>query len=69
MASEREVPVLLLKPAEAAKALAIGCRLLWSKTAAGEIPCVRIGKAVRYSPAALAAWIAEQQTPQTTETT
>ena len=44
---------LLLKPAEAAAALAISPRLLWSKTKRGEIPCVRIGKAVRYLPSAL----------------
>jgi hypothetical protein len=31
--------------------------LLWSKTKEGTIPCVRIGKAVRYSPAALQEWI------------
>ena len=48
---------LLLTPPEAAAALRISARLLWSKTKLGEIPCVRIGKAVRYSPAALQQWI------------
>ena len=48
---------LLLVPKEAAAALGISPRLLWSKTKIGEIPCMRIGKAVRYSPAALQAWI------------
>jgi Helix-turn-helix domain len=48
---------LLLTPAEAATALRISPRLLWSKTKLGEIPCVRIGKAVRYSPAALQRFI------------
>ncbi|HZZ81335.1 MAG TPA: helix-turn-helix domain-containing protein [Gemmataceae bacterium] len=48
---------LLLTPAEAAAALRISPRLLWSRTKAGEIPCVRIGKAVRYSPPALQAFI------------
>ena len=48
---------LLLTPTEAAAALRISPRLLWSKTKIGEIPCVRIGKAVRYAPAALQHWI------------
>jgi hypothetical protein len=48
---------LLLTPIDAAAALGISPRLLWSKTKLGEIPCVRIGKAVRYSPTALQAWI------------
>jgi len=48
---------LLLKPAEAAKALAISPRKLWSMTAGGEISHVRNGKAVRYDPADLRAWI------------
>jgi len=51
------VPRLLLTPKEAAAALGISPRLLWSKTKIGEIPCLRIGKAVRYSPTALQAWI------------
>jgi hypothetical protein len=51
------VPRLLLTPIEAAAALGISPRLLWSKTKIGEIPCLRIGKAVRYSPTALQAWI------------
>ena len=48
---------LLLTPAEAAAALRISPRLLWSKTKIGEIPCIRIGKAVRYAPSHLQAWI------------
>jgi hypothetical protein len=48
---------LLFTPNETAVALRISPRLLWSKTKLGEIPCVRIGKAVRYSPAALQSWI------------
>jgi excisionase family DNA binding protein len=54
---------LLLKPADAAKALAISARKLWSLTAGREIPCVRIGKAVRYDPADLRAWIEQQKIP------
>ena len=48
---------LLWSPAEAAAALRISPRLLWSKTKIGEIPCLRIGKAVRYSPVALQRYI------------
>jgi excisionase family DNA binding protein len=49
---------LLLTPREAAAALRISPRLLWSLTRDGTIPCVRLRRAVRYSPAALQAWLA-----------
>ena len=39
---------LALRPKEAALALGIGQRLLWSKTNAGEIPHCRIGRTVVY---------------------
>ena len=42
------IPCLALRPREAAKALGIGERLLWSKTNCGEIPHARIGRAVVY---------------------
>ena len=35
----------------------ISPRLLWSKPSCGKIPCIKIGKCVRYDPRALAAWI------------
>jgi predicted DNA-binding transcriptional regulator AlpA len=54
---------LLLKAADAAQALAISPRKLWSLTAGREIPCVRIGKAVRYDLADLRAWIEGQKIP------
>lgn len=50
-------PALLLTAAEAAKALAISPRKLWEITNCGELPAVRIGRAVRYRPADLVAWI------------
>ena len=53
---------LLWTPKEAAAALGISPRLLWSRTKIGEIPCLRIGKAVRYSPAALQEWIGRAST-------
>ena len=52
---------LLLKPAEAAKALAISERMLRYLTADGEIPCVRVGRAVRYDIFDLRAWIDQQK--------
>ena len=42
-------PQLLLNTREAAKALSISERTLWALTRPrGPIPCVRIGRAVRY---------------------
>lgn len=46
---------------EAAQALAISPRKLWTMTNCGEIPCVRIGRSVRYDPADLQVWIEEQK--------
>lgn len=46
--SNSAVPCLALRPKDAARALGIGERLLWSKTNIGEIPHVRIGRAVVY---------------------
>lgn len=54
---------LLLTAPEAAKALAVSARKLWSLTASGEIPVVRVGeRSVRYSVEALREWIAANQT-------
>lgn len=53
---------LLLTAPEAARALAVSARKLWSLTASGEIPVVRVGeRSVRYSVEALREWIAEHQ--------
>lgn len=60
---------LLLTPRQAAKALAISERKLWELTNGGQIPCVRIGRAVRYSPADLQAWIARQKKGPATRVT
>jgi excisionase family DNA binding protein len=48
---------LLLKPAEAAKALAISLSYLRELKAAGEIPFVPLGGAVRYDIVDLRAYI------------
>lgn len=52
---------LLWDAAEAAKRLSISPRTLWGLTKEGTIPAVRIGRLVRYSPAALETWIANQK--------
>lgn len=51
---------LALRPRDAAVALGIGERLLWSWTNQRLIPHVRIGKAVLYPLAELERWLAEQ---------
>jgi excisionase family DNA binding protein len=53
-----EVPRLLLTPKEAARALGLCEKTLWCLTdPRGAIRCVRIGRAVRYDPRDLSAWI------------
>jgi helix-turn-helix protein len=57
---------ILLKPAEAARVLAIGERTLWELKEAGEIPVVNVGKgekreAVRYLVEDLLAWARKQR--------
>lgn len=57
------IPTLtLLTVREAADVLRISTRTLHSQTSPrGTIPCVRIGRSVRYSQAALQNWIDQQQ--------
>ena len=53
-------PRLALRPKDAAKALGIGPRLLWSMTNRGEIPHIKLGKAVLYPVAVLERWLADR---------
>ena len=54
-------PRLALKPAEAARSLGIGSRLLWSLTNQGRIPHVRLGeKRIVYPVHLLSEWLAKQ---------
>ena len=53
---------MLLTVRQAAEALQISERKLWSMTASGEITRVRIGRSVRYDPTDLRAWIERQKT-------
>jgi excisionase family DNA binding protein len=52
---------LLWTSRQAAKALAISERKLWELTNEEAIPCIRIGRAVRYDPADIRAWIDGQK--------
>ncbi|QDT72944.1 helix-turn-helix domain-containing protein [Lacipirellula limnantheis] len=49
--------IALLTPKQAAEQLAISPRKLWSLTASGDVPCVRIGRSVRYDAADLAEFV------------
>ncbi|MBK7878882.1 MAG: helix-turn-helix domain-containing protein [Planctomycetes bacterium] len=53
---------LLLRPAEAARFLAISPRKLWELTNCREVPAVRIGRALRYPTEDLRAWVAARRT-------
>ena len=47
----------LLSPKDAQALLAIGSRKLWELTNCGEIPHLRIGRAIRYDVSDLEEWI------------
>lgn len=51
---------LALRPREAAAALGISPRKLWSLTACGAIPHVKLGRVLLYPRAALERWLAER---------
>ena len=53
---------LLLTPRQAAQALQISERTLWSMKASGEIPHVLLGRSVRYPVTDLQQWIDERKT-------
>jgi len=55
------IPRLLLRPSEAAKCLGMSERSLWSLTDAGTIPCVRLGRSVRYDLDVLREWVSKQR--------
>lgn len=62
MHSEQE-PSLALRPAQAARAIGVSPRQLWSLTARGEIPVVRVGRrCVLIRVSALNDWLAARET-------
>ena len=52
---------LLLRPAEAARFLAISPRKLWELTNCREVPAIRIGRSLRYPMEELRVWVAERR--------
>ena len=60
--AELKLPTLLVRPAEAARLLSVSQRTLWTLTQSGVLPCVRLGRSVRYSPAALEGALVQIQT-------
>jgi predicted DNA-binding transcriptional regulator AlpA len=68
MRGAAEPPTLLLTARDAARALAISEKTLWTLSAPrGPIPTIRVGeRSIRYSVRALEEWIARQ--PATAET-
>jgi hypothetical protein len=54
------VPVLALRPKDAAKALGIGERKLWEMTKLNQIPHVKHGACVMYPVAMLEKWLAAE---------
>jgi len=57
MEEQARIPRLAVGAREAARALSISERTLWSITRSGEIPSFRAGKRVLYKVADLEAWI------------
>lgn len=49
---------LALRPREAAEALGVSERSLWTLTNDGTIPCVRVGRIILYPVDALETWLA-----------
>jgi excisionase family DNA binding protein len=60
MASEETAPVLITSE-EAARLLTISQRKLWELTKAGKVPCLRIGRVLRYDPRDLTQWVEDQK--------
>ena len=54
------IPVLALRPREAAAALGVSERTLWAWTAAGEIPFIKRGACLLYPVEALRRWLDAQ---------
>lgn len=57
--TDGELP-LLLRAEQAAKLLSLGRTTVFQMMASGELPCVRIGRAVRVPRSALERWVRAQ---------
>ncbi len=62
MNTTADIQPKLLTPRQTASYLNISERKLWNLTNDGSIPCIRIGRAVRYSVSDLDSWIDSQRT-------
>lgn len=62
-----EAPCLALRPREAAKALGVSERTLWTWTREGTIPHLKRGQTVLYPTDALRRWLDEQAQTNTTK--
>jgi len=61
LAETPTIPILSLRPAQAARALGISARALWSLTAAGEIPHVRLSRKMLVYPVhELREWLSQK---------
>ena len=58
---QAEIHRLLWTCREVAGALNVSERTLWTLTKAGAMPCVRIGRSVRYDPVDIRQWIERQK--------
>jgi excisionase family DNA binding protein len=58
-------PVLLVDIREVARRFGCSDRTIFTLTKNGSLPCVKIGRHVKYSPADLEAWIAKNRTTST----
>ena len=61
---ETATPRLLLRIPEAAKALGLGRTKIYELITAGELPVIRVGRAVRVSVSALQKWVEKQDHQQ-----
>ncbi len=61
---EAATPRLLLRIPEAAKALGLGRTKIYELIAAGELPVIHVGRAVRVSVTALQKWVEAQDQQQ-----
>lgn len=57
---ETPTPRVLLRVPEVAKALGLGRTKIYELIATGELPVIRVGRAVRVSVVAIQKWVEEQ---------
>ena len=63
-----DVALRLLTSSEVANILAVSERTLWKLTKSGDIPCVHIGRSVRYDARSLDLWIRARESSRSKTT-